>query len=108
MTSFLCQFPNNCYIFSRIFPKPIPMARYSKETTAALKRVLMCRRDKGYRFNEGDMPELMEKTGLSRAEIVQWAVIVRNYYDSPEAMEKYFEKNGTVSGIQHLLETSLG
>ncbi len=84
------------------------MARYSKETTAALKRVLMCRRDKGYRFNQGDMPELMEKTGLSRAEIVQWAVIVRNYYDSPEAMEKFFEKNGTVSGIQHLLVTSLG
>ena len=97
MTSFLCQFPNNCYIFSRIFPKPIPMARYSKETTAALKRVLMCRRDKGYRFNEGDMPELMEKTGLSRAEIVRWALEVKKYYDSPEAMEKYFEQNGAVS-----------
>ena len=82
--------------------KPIAMARYSKETTAALKRVLMCRRDKGYRFNEGDMPELMEKTGLSRAEIVRWALEVKKYYDSPEAMEKYFEQNGAVSEIQHL------
>ena len=72
------------------------MARYSKETTAALKRVLMCRRDKGYRFNEGDLPGLMQETGLSRVEIVQWAIDVRTYYNSPEAMEKFFEKNGTV------------
>jgi hypothetical protein len=72
------------------------MARYPKETTAALKRVLMCRRDKGYRFNEGDLPGLMQETGLSRAEIVRWALDVKKYYDSPEAMQKYFERNGTV------------
>ena len=84
------------------------MARYSKETTAALKRVLMCRRDKGYRFNQGDMPELMEKTGLSRVEIVRFSHHVRDYYNTSEDMEKFFEKNGAVSGIQHLLVTILG
>jgi hypothetical protein len=72
------------------------MPRYSKQITAALKRVLMCRRDKGYRFNEGDMPGLMQETGLSRVEIVRWALEVKKYYDSPEAMQKYFERNGTV------------
>ena len=78
------------------------MPRYSKETTAALKRVLMCRRDNRYRFAEEDLPELMQTTGLSRAEIVQWAVDVRAYYDSPEAMEKFFERNGAVSDIKCL------
>ena len=80
------------------------MARYPKETTAALKRVLMCRRDNMYRFTEEDLPELMQKTGLSRAEIVHWALDVRTYYDSPEAMEKFFSRNGTVSEIKRRLK----
>jgi len=81
------------------------MPRYPKETTAALKRVLMCRRDNMYRFAEEDMPELMQKTGLSRTEIVHWALDVRTYYDSPEAMEKWFQRNGTVSNHKDLWET---
>ncbi len=73
------------------------MAPYPKETTAALKRVLMCRRDNMFRFAEEDMPELMQKTGLSRTDIVRWAHHVRDYYNTPEDMEKYFERNGVVS-----------
>jgi hypothetical protein len=78
------------------------MPRYSKETTAALKRVLMCRRDNQYRFAEEDLLELIQTTGLSRAEIVQWAKDVRAYYDSSEAMEKYFGQDGAVSEIKCL------
>jgi hypothetical protein len=83
------------------------MAPYPKETTAALKRVLMCRRDNMYRFAEEDLPELMRTTGLSRTEIVRWAHHVRDYYNTPEDMEKYFERNGAVSEFELLWTRSL-
>lgn len=78
------------------------MPRYSKETTAALKRVLMCRRDKGYRFNEGDLPGLTQETGLNRTDIIRWAHHVRDYYNTPEDMEKYFSQNGVVNATEQL------
>ena len=73
------------------------MAPYPKEITEALKRVLMCRRDKGYRFTEEDLPELAATTGLRHTDITRWAHHVHDYYITPERMAKYFEKNGTVS-----------
>ncbi len=85
--------------------KPIPMPRYEKEVIAALKRVLMCRRDKGYRFNEGDLPGLIRETKLKRDEIIQWAVDKRTYYNSlvtPEAMETFLSRKDTVSVIKRL------
>jgi hypothetical protein len=73
------------------------MAPYPKEIRAALKRVLMCRRDTGYRFTKEDLTELAEKTGLSHTVIVRWALDVRGYYNTPETMAKFFETNGPVS-----------
>ncbi len=78
------------------------MAPYPKEITIALKRVLMCRRDNKYCFAEEDFPELMQKTGLSRTDIVRWAQHVRDYYNTPDDMEKFFEKDGTVSEFEML------
>jgi hypothetical protein len=72
---------------------------YCEEITVALKRVLRCRRDTNYRFTDEDIAALVDWTGLERAAIVRWALDVRGYYDTHEAIEKFFERNGTVSII---------
>ena len=79
------------------------MAPYPKEITAALKRVLMCRRDNGYRFTPEDLPALAATTGLSHTDITRWAHYVHDYYVTPARMAKFFETNGPVSAVLHRL-----
>ena len=75
--------------------------RYPKEVTAALKNVLRCRRDSSYHFTKEDIADLTSKTGLSPSEIAEWAHNVRRYYTSADTLEKFFERNETVSCENH-------
>jgi hypothetical protein len=75
------------------------MARYTEEIRTELKRVLMCNYANGYRFEEEDIPGLVEKTGLSRDEIFRWERNTRSYHNTQERMNKFFEGNDSVSAL---------
>ncbi len=73
------------------------MSSYSDETTAALKYALRRRRDEGYYFSEENIASLTATTGLSREQVVMWAVNVRRNYPSPDEIIAYFDRPKTVS-----------
>ena len=63
--------------------------RFSKSIIAMLKAALRARASEGYRFSEGDVAELVGRTGLDAAQIRQWNVKANHYYTTNEAKEAF-------------------
>ena len=63
--------------------------RFSKSTVAMLKATLRSRASEGYRFSEGDVAELVERTGLDAAQIRRWNYSVHENHVTTKTKETF-------------------
>ena len=70
--------------------------RFSKSIIAMLKAALRARASEGYRFSEGDITELVGRTGLDAAQIRRWNYSVHENHVTTKTKEDYLAGNEKV------------
>ena len=70
--------------------------RFSKSIIATLKATLRSRASEGYHFSEGDVAELVERTGLNAAQIRQWNIKANHYYTTESQKADFLAGNDKV------------
>ena len=72
------------------------MPRFAKEAVAVLKTTMRARAGEGYRFRDEELEDLAARTGLSQAQVRQWASDKHRYYATEQEMEQHLAGDGKV------------